>query len=392
LNPNSKSKILKVLHCPELVGGNPQILSKYENLLGLDSTLVFESPNLYTNFHEGTFCFQSTSTWKTELNRINLIQKSVCFDGVVHLNNGRLITPYFGERLHPKELVYSKWMRKLIRFYARNLLGMECFLSRLKNKSKAIFLTFQGSDAREIQCFVEKHQQSGLAEEIISRSGKSNDSIRRKKMLLAGIADKIYSLNPDLLEVLPKGSEFLPYATEAGLNAKILPFNQSSEFVVGHAPTHRIVKGTDEIIRVVQNLRSKGFKVRLELIEGLSREEAQKKYQEIDLFIDQLVIGWYGVVSLEVMALGKPIICFIKGRGLRFVPTKMLADLPIINADESSLEEKLVGVMQMSSEERQSLAERGLVYLKNWHDPAKIAQRVVGDYRKVLSSQDHRLI
>jgi len=392
LNPNSKSKILKVLHCPELVGGNPQILSKYENLLGLDSTLVFESPNLYTNFHEGTSCFQGTSTWKTELNRNNLIKKTVCFDGVVHLNNGRFITPYFGERLHPKELVYSKWMRKLIRFYARNLLGMECFLSRLKNKSKAIFLTFQGSDARETQCFVEKHQQSGLAEEIISRSGKSNNSIRRKKMLLAGIADKIYSLNPDLLEVLPKGSEFLPYATEAGLNAKILPFNQSSEFVVGHAPTHRIVKGTDEIIRVVQNLRSKGIKIRLELIEGLSREDAQKKYQEIDLFIDQLVIGWYGVVSLEVMALGKPIICFIKGKGLRFVPPKMLADLPIINADESSLEEKLVGVMQMSSEERQSLAERGLVYLKNWHDPAKIAQRVVGDYRKVLSSQDHRLI
>jgi len=374
------------------VGGNPQVLSKYENLLGLESTLTCENPNLYTNFHEGTSCFQSSSTWKTELNRINLIKKSVWFDGVVHLNNGRFITPYFGDRLHPKELVYSKWMRKLIRFYARSLLGIEYSLSRLKNRSKAIFLTFQGSDARETKCFVEKHQQSGLAEEVIGRSGKTNNSIRRKKMLLAGIADKIYSLNPDLLEVLPKGSEFLPYATEAGLNPKILPFNQSNEFVVGHAPTHRIVKGTNEIIRVIENLRSKGFKVRLELIEGLSREDAQKKYQEIDLFIDQLVIGWYGVVSLEVMALGKPVLCFIKGRGLHFVPPKMLADLPIINVDESSLEEKLVGVMQMSIEQRQSLAERGLAYLTEWHDPTKIAQRVVGDYRKVLSSQDQCII
>ncbi|MDG1172728.1 MAG: hypothetical protein P8M67_00370, partial [Opitutales bacterium] len=97
-------------------------------------------------------------------------------------------------------------MRKLIRFYSRSLLGMEYSLSRLKNTSKSIFLTFQGSDARETQCFIEKHQQSGLAEEVIGRSGKTNDSIRRKKMLLAGIADKIYSLNPDLLEVLPKGS------------------------------------------------------------------------------------------------------------------------------------------------------------------------------------------
>jgi len=153
-----------------------------------------------------------------------------------------------------------------------------------------------------------------------------------------------------------------------------------------------MVKGTDDIIRAVQNLRSKGIKVRRELIEGLSREDAQKKYQEIDLFVDQLVIGWYGVVSLEVMALGKPIICFIKGRGLRFVPPQMLADLPIINADESSLEEKLMGVMQMSLEERQTLADRGLTYLKKWHDPRKIAQRVLRDYRKVLSRNDHGLI
>jgi glycosyltransferase involved in cell wall biosynthesis len=280
----------------------------------------------------------------------------------------------------------------MIRLYALGLLGSEIALHRLGGKKKAIFITFQGSDARETQCFVEKHQQSGLAAEVIGRSGKTNGSIRRKKMLLTGVTDKIYSLNPDLLEVLPKGSEFLPYATEAGLNPKILPINQSSEFVVGHAPTHRMVKGTDDIIRAVQNLRSKGFKVRLELIEGLSREDAQKKYQEIDLFVDQLVIGWYGVVSLEVMALGKPIICFIKGRGLRFVPPQMLADLPIINADESSLEEKLIGILQMSLEERQTLADRGLAYLKKWHDPRKIAQRVVRDYRKVLSRKDHGLI
>jgi hypothetical protein len=388
LNPNSKSKILKVLHCPELVGGNPQVLSKYENLLGLNSSLVCESPNLYTNFYEGSSCFQSNSNWKTELNRINLIKKNLCFEGVVHLNNGRFLTPYFGKKLHPKELAYSKWMRKIIRIYAKSLLSMEYSLSRLKNTSKAIFLTFQGSDARETQCFVEKHQQSGLAEEIISRSGKSNNSIRRKKILLAGIADKIYSLNPDLLEVLPKGSEFLPYATEAGLNPKILPFNQSNEFVVGHAPTHRIVKGTDEIIRVVQNLRSKGVKVRLELIEGLSKEDAQKKYQEIDLFIDQLVIGWYGVVSLEVMALGKPVICFVEGKGLRFVPPQMLRDLPIINADEMTLEEKILEVMKMDSVQRGNLAERGIRFLQKWHDPRKIAQRVVADYKQVLSQRN----
>jgi len=384
--------VISILHCPEQVGGHPETLAKYERQLGLKSTCFCEGKNPFTSVSETVSYFDNRSLLQSEISRWLLLLRSLSLGGIVHLNNGRFITPFFGEGTHPKESLFPKPLRKMIRLYALGLLRSEIALHRLGAKKKAFFLTFQGSDARETQCFVEKHQQSGLAEEVIGRSGKTNNSIRRKKTLLAGVADKIYSLNPDLLEVLPKGSEFLPYATEAGLNPQILPFNQGSEFVVGHAPTHRMVKGTDAIIRAVQNLRSKGFKVRLELIEGLSREDAQKKYQEIDLFVDQLVIGWYGVVSLEVMALGKPIICFIKGRGLRFVPPRMLADLPIINADESSLEEKLMGVMQMSSEERVSLAERGLAYLKNWHDPRKIAQRVVGDYRKSLSSKEHVII
>ena len=384
--------MISILHCPEQVGGHPGTLAKYERQLGLTSTCICEGKNPFTGNSETVSYFDNRSLLRSEISRWLLLLKSVSRSGIVHLNNGRFITPFFGDGPHPKESLFPKPLRKMIRLYALSLLRSEIALHRLGGKKKAIFITFQGSDARETQCFVEKHQQSGLAAEVIGRSGKTNGSIRRKKMLLTGVTDKIYSLNPDLLEVLPKGSEFLPYATDAGLNPKILPFNQSSEFVVGHAPTHRMVKGTDDIIRAVQNLRSKGFKIRLELIEGLSREDAQKKYQEIDLFIDQLVIGWYGVVSLEVMALGKPVLCFIKGRGLRFVPPRMLADLPIINADESSLEEKLMGVMQMSSEERVSLAERGLAYLKNWHDPRKIAQRVVRDYRTVLSSKDHVII
>ena len=155
-----------------------------------------------------------------------------------------------------------------------------------------------------------------------------------------------------MLEVLPQGAEFLPYATEATLHAKVLPINETEELVIGHAPTHRITKGTDQIIGAVDRLRAKGYKVRLELIEGLEKADALKKYQEIDLFIDQLVIGWYGVVSLEVMALGKPVICFVEGKGLRFVPTQMLQDLPIINADEITLEQKILEVMKMDSVQR----------------------------------------
>jgi glycosyltransferase involved in cell wall biosynthesis len=379
---------LRVLHCPEEVGGHPTVLAKYEKQIGLNVSSYSESKNPFVKFSDEINYLQSNSLFRKEIKRWKLILRSFVVPDVLHLNNGRFITPYFGDSTHPKELKFPHYFRRVIRFYAFCLVRTEVVLHRLGSSKKAIFTTFQGSDARETKCFVEKHQQSGLANKIIGRSGKSNGSVRRKKLLLTGITDKIYSLNPDLLEVLPKGSEFLPYATEAGLNPKILPFNQSSELVVGHAPTHRMVKGTDDIIRAVQNLRFKGFKIRLELIEGLSREDAQKKYQEIDLFVDQLVGGWYGVVSLEVMALGKPVICFVEGKGLRFVPPQMLRDLPIINADEITLEEKIIEVMKMDTVQRGNLAERGIRFLQKWHDPRKIAQRVVADYKQVLSQRN----
>lgn len=379
--------MISVLHCPEQVGNNPVVLSKFEKELGLFSTCISEKENPYGTPTDQLLNEKNRSLWLTELYRLKLILRASALDGVIHLNNGRFITPFFGTGVHPREASFSNIHRKLIRLYASTVLSIEKSLCRLRTNKKAIFVTFQGSDARESKCFIKKYQDNGLADSVVARSGKSNDSIRLKKSLLSEVADKVYSLNPDLLEVLPKGAEFLPYATESSLNAKVLPFLKRNEFVVGHAPTHRIVKGTDIVIEIIQNLQSKGYKIRLELIEGLTREEALKKYEEIDLFIDQLIIGWYGVVSLEVLALGKPVLCFVKGKGLRFVPSEMLKDLPIINADSSNLEKKILSVMKMNLEQRSTLAERGISYLRKWHDPRQIAQRVVNDYKSVLAGR-----
>ena len=384
--------MIKVLHCPDQVGGNPGVLSKYENLIGLSSTCYAECVNLFSDIeHEEIIKnHENKSILFKEFSKLTFLLKSCLESGVVHFNNGRMLSPHFGESIHPKEEKIPPLLRKLARHYAQNLFWVETYLWRLRKK--AVFITFQGSDARETNCFQEEYILSGLASKIVNRSGRSDRSIRQKKVQLNKIVDKIYSLNPDLLEVLPKGSEFLPYSTETGLKAKISPIIDRDEFVVGHAPTHRITKGTDEVVRTVKRLQENGHKVRLELIEGLSKTAATQKYKEIDIFVDQLIIGWYGVVSLEVMALGKPVICFIKGRGLRFVPKQMLRDLPVINADAKNLEECILGVMKMDRVQRGALAERGIQFIHKWHDPKKIALKVAADYREALSQRKFNLV
>ena len=60
--------------------------------------------------------------------------------------------------------------------------------------------------------------------------------------------------------------------------------------------------------------------------------------------MDQLFAGWYGGVAVEAMALGKPVLAYIRDEDLKFVPSKMASDLPIVRAtrhDQSSLQEVL---------------------------------------------------
>ena len=52
------------------------------------------------------------------------------------------------------------------------------------------------------------------------------------------------------------------------------------------------------------------------------------------------------------------------------------------------LNKKILEVMKMDSVQRGNLAERGIRFLQKWHDPRIIAERVVADYRQVLSQRN----
>ena len=66
---------------------------------------------------------------------------------------------------------------------------------------------------------------------------------------------------------------------------------------------------------------------------------------------------------------------------------ELIKDLPIINADPSSLGSKIIEVMKMNTIQRGQLADQGIVFLKKWHDPRKIAKRLLKDYKAVLAGR-----
>ena len=108
--------------------------------------------------------------------------------------------------------------------------------------------------------------------------------------------------------------------------------------------------------------------------------EAMKLYAQADLVIDQLLAGWYGGFAVEMMAMGKPVVCYIRAEDLRFVPPGMVAELPLVPARPDSLEDDLEAAIARRSE-WPAWGRRGREFALRWHHPRRIAQAMIDIYR-----------
>jgi glycosyltransferase involved in cell wall biosynthesis len=202
---------------------------------------------------------------------------------------------------------------------------------------------------------------------------------------MARYADRIYALNPDLLHVLPSRACFLPYAN-VDLDSWIPVHSSPAKVpVVVHAPSIRSIKGTGHILKAVNRLKSEGVAFEFKLVEGKSNEEARRIYERADLLIDQLLAGWYGGLSVEFMALGKPSMCYVRSEDLRFLPSRMASDIPIIQVSPSTLYDTLKEWLTERRHELPEVGRRSRAFVEKWHDPKKIAQLMRQEYESLYN-------
>jgi len=147
--------------------------------------------------------------------------------------------------------------------------------------------------------------------------------------------------------------------------------------LVVHAPTQRDFKGSDFIIETVHQLQQE-MRIRFKLIEGLSHAQAMKLYREADIVIDQVLCGAYGNLSVEAMALGKPVICFIRGD----LKDKYPADLPIISANPDNLYDVLKRVAS-DKQLRADKGRQGRSYVELHHAAPFVVQSLLSIYEQL---------
>jgi glycosyltransferase involved in cell wall biosynthesis len=144
--------------------------------------------------------------------------------------------------------------------------------------------------------------------------------------------------------------------------------------LVLHAPSSRRRKGTEHVIAACEQLG-----VELEIVEGLDHREAFERYRAADVVVDQLNAGWYGVLAIEAMALGKPVVTFLHDEAVRRTEEAFGIEVPIVSATKDTLADMLRPLVE-SSEQRSRVGAASRAYVERVHDLQPMTDRLLDLY------------
>lgn len=382
-------KPLRVLHCPWVVGGHPAELAAAERELGLESTTMVFKRSPYGYPVDEVVWSDGDRVAVQELKRWRLLPRILRDFDVVHFNFGSTFAPQRSPRDDPTQKATRLREHVYLRYEA---LFEQIDLPLLRRAGKAIFVTFQGDDARQGDVAARFAVNGSVEAAPGHYTPESDENKRRRIARFDRHAHRIYALNPDLLHVLPERAQFVPYANvDPRAWEPPAPAGSNRRPLVVHAPTNRAIKGTRFILDAVSRLRAEGLELDFELVEGLEHSDAKALYRRADLVVDQLLIGWYGGLAVEAMALERPVVAYIRPEDLAFVPPEMRADLPVVSADPGTIHDVLKELLTTRRPELAELGRRGRSYVSRWHDPLAIARRLKADYEAAaagLSSEE----
>lgn len=152
---------------------------------------------------------------------------------------------------------------------------------------------------------------------------------------------------------------------------------RDKKLLIMHAPTNPLFKGTERIEEAIRKLSAK-YEFDYRRIEKTNHEEAIALYREADLIIDQILCGSYGLLCVESMALGKPVITYIRDDLVPAFPP----DLPVMNANPDNIEEKLAELLE-NAPLREEIGLRGRAYVERYHAKEVVVDQLEEIYRNL---------
>jgi hypothetical protein len=170
-----------------------------------------------------------------------------------------------------------------------------------------------------------------------------------------------------------------------GNTSVAVPVDSARPFRVLHAPNHKAIKGSYFFIRAVEELRAEGESIELVLVQKLPNKEIRKLIDTVDIVADQLIIGWYAMFAMEAMAMGKPVLCYLR-EDLKqlYIDAGLIVEneIPLIDCSTSNVKSVLRELMHDPSRLKDA-ASRGPEYVRRHHSTEAVGD-VFGRINKAI--------
>ncbi len=146
----------------------------------------------------------------------------------------------------------------------------------------------------------------------------------------------------------------------------------NNEVVIVHTPNHRGVKGTEFIIKAINDLKSEGLKINLLLLENIKNDEVKKILSnKADILVEQLIMTGYGLSAIEGLAAGLPVISNLEDSNFNqlFSRYSFLGECPIVSSSPEKIMETLRTLI-VNPALREELGRCGRKFAAKYHSPS----------------------
>lgn len=255
--------------------------------------------------------------------------------------------------------------------YATTLCPNYSDLPELKRRNKKMIMHHWGNDVR----FHDQARKNNPY--VYTGDSPPNEVIHDKLMKITSYIKEAIVQDYEVYEYVKDYYEkvhVIPIAIDLEQFHPNYPTITKEKPLILHAPTNPDFKGTYYIEKVIEKLKQE-YNFEYKRIEKMSHEAVINIYKDADIIIDQVLCGSYGLLSVESMALGKPVLTFIRPDLISTFP----GELPIVNSNPDNLYDQ-VKMLLDNPDQRKELGMKGRQYAKNFHSHDVVVNQLIDIY------------
>ena len=241
----------------------------------------------------------------------------------------------------------------------------------LRMLGKKVFVSYWGSDARRRKVLETINPWGHL---FLADNQPNDDRIEKSIHVWRTYANRMFVHSTELLPHVA-GSVVVERSFDLQEWPQTKPADRKCPVLL-HVPSKRATKGTDLIVEGIDRLKAGGLKFEFRLLENMSHAEVKGAIRDADVLIDQLLVGDFGIISVEAMASSRVSVAYLLDDVMQAYP-----DLPVYDVKPDAFVDRMRELIR-DRKLRQRLAQAGRPFVKKHFSASTIARHLIGFYEQ----------